>query len=421
MSFAGYSIHRCCYIGDIWAHIAKWLRYYTNFDNSPIPETNVWAWAAAIYAQAGAKIDENPEEYKKQIHETHKKLEDGNPELLNLRIKTRDLCMQTFQTYFDELGCNIGHVYYESDVEKPWIALVKEWEKQGIVRKSEGALIIDMNDVKLGIFVVLKSNGASLYSTKDLALAYRKEQDFSFDESIYIVATEQEHHFNQVFEGLRRAWYPAEKLHHLSYGMVVLPDGKMSSRKGNGVTYTQLRDMVLDATNTILMTKDNADTTKAKTIALAAIKFGMLLPDTHKEVVFDPHKAVSFEGETWPYLLYTVARLGSIITKAQEQFGIDTVWLSLTHCDLTQNHLRDIILSLLSFPDKIQEAASQRKPNIIARRCFDTAQLINHRYHHEKILTDRETASRLLPLVLFAKNVLTTWLDLLGIDTVETM
>jgi arginyl-tRNA synthetase len=205
MEYAGYTVHRCCYIGDIGAHIAKWIRYYTSFDRSPIPNTHINERAATIYAKAGEKINENPEIYKSQINETHKKLEDGDKELTELRIKTRDLCLETFKEYFQELDCNIGHIYLESEVEKPGIELVTEWEKKGIVKRSQGALIIDMEDVKLGVFVVLKSNGASLYSTKDLALAYRKEQDFTFDESIYIVATEQEHHFNQVFEALRRA------------------------------------------------------------------------------------------------------------------------------------------------------------------------------------------------------------------------
>lgn len=422
MEYAGYTVHRCCYIGDIGAHIAKWIRYYTTFDNSSIPTTNINERAAAIYAKAWKKIEENPELYKPQVHEIHKKLEDWDEKLTKLRIKTRDLCLETFKEYFRELDCNIGHIYLESDVEKAWIELVKEWEKKGIVRRSQGALIIDMEDVKLGIFVVLKSNGASLYATKDLALAYRKEKDFQFDESIYIVATEQEHHFNQVFEGLRRAWYPAHKLRHLSYGMVVLPDGKMSSRKGNTVTYTNLRDMVITVAHKIITKKNEANNDDlAKTIAMAAIKFGMLMPDTHKEIVFDPQKAVSFEGETWPYILYTVARLHSVIEKAQQEFCINPHNLSLTTAPLSAPHLRDLTLSLLSFPDKIQEAATQRKPTIIARRCFDTAQLINHRYHHEKILTDYQTASHLLPLVHFARDTLTTWLHLLGIKTVTKM
>ncbi len=148
----------------------------------------------------------------------------------------------------------------------------------------------------------MKSNGTSLYSTKDIALAYLKQQEYTFDKSLYIVATEQIHHFNQLFKTLELLGYTgAEKLEHISYGMVELASGKMSSRDGNIITYYDLRDRMLSQAEAIVSARDFAVEKKkaiASDVAFAAMKFDMLLQDAFKRIVFDMEKALSFEGET---------------------------------------------------------------------------------------------------------------------------
>ena len=227
----GHPLYRTSYMGDIGAHVAKWIRYYTNHYTGTLPTHDFTKWSGELYAAATTMVDENPE-CKDQIHAVQHALENGDEALLKIRKETRDLCIQDMKHIFKELDCRIDHDYYESDVEQIGIRMVKKLEADGIARYSEGAIIMDLAEQNLGVFLILKSNGTSLYSTKDIALAYRKSEDYKFDVSLYIVGAEQEHHFQQLFATLRIMGYPeADALHHLCYGLVTLPEGKMSSRK----------------------------------------------------------------------------------------------------------------------------------------------------------------------------------------------
>lgn len=169
--------------------------------------------------------------------------------------------------------------------------------------------------------MILKSNGASLYSTKDIALAYQKKADFpEYDTSLYVVGLEQEYHFQQLFKTLELIGFEHNKLKHISYGLVDLIDGKMSSRAGNVILYEDFRDGLLEKATEMVADRDLEESEKAeiaKQVAFGAMKFGMLLQDSEKGITFDKQKALSFEGETGPYLQYMGARISSILRKAE--------------------------------------------------------------------------------------------------------
>lgn len=415
---AGYTLHPVAYPGDIWAHVAKWIRYYLSFYKWELPTDNFWVRAWQLYSDATNKLDENPDLYKPQIEKLQKDLEDGDAELNKIRQDTRQKCLIDFQNIFAELWCDIQKRYYESDVEKPWIQKVQELLDSWIAQVGEWwAIIMDLEQYKLWIFLLLKSTGASLYSTKDIGLAYLKKQDFpNYTKSVYVVWSEQEYHFNQLFKTLELMWFPHDQLHHISYWLVDLKDGKMSSRAWNVILYTDLRDQLLQEAEKMVENR-NFDSQKksqiSRQVVFAAMKFDMLLPDTSKKILFDPQQALSFEWETWPYLQYTHARSCSLLKK----------WnLSLSKFDwseLTEDYEKDILIHLAQFGDYISKAAQEYKPNYVARYLLDLSKLFNSYYNNtNKKITDSNSA---LALVLSVKQVLKNWLSILGIEAPEEM
>lgn len=415
---AGYTVYSVAYPWDIGAHVAKWIRYYINFSKWEMPTDNFWVRAWNIYSDATKKVDENPEEYKLQIQKLQKDLEDWDKKLNDIRKITREKCLIDFQDIFAELWCNIQKRYYESDVEKPWIQKVQELLDSWIAKVGElWSIIMDLEEYKLWIFLLLKSTGASLYSTKDIGLAYLKKQDFpNYTKSVYVVGSEQEHHFNQLFKTLELMWFPHDQLHHISYWLVDLTDWKISSRAGNVILYTQLRDQLLKEAENMVQDRNFNSELKSKIarqVTFAAMKFDMLLPDTSKRIIFDPNQALSFEWETWPYVQYTHARSCSLLRKWDLNIS------DIDFSNITEDAERNIIIHLAQFSDYISKAAQEYKPNYIARYLLDLAKLFNYYYNNtDKRIIDSNSS---LAIVSAVRQVLSNWLSILGIEAPEEM
>lgn len=424
LEFAWYEVIRSAYGGDIGAHVAKWIWYYTNFTDQTYPsdpaEFGIWSWN--IYQEATRKIDENPEEYKEQIHETQRLLESWDDGLNTIWRETRELSIAWLQSAFDELWCKIERFYRESEVEQPGIEWVKKYledEKIKNIRMSEGAIIADLEEFDLWVFLLLKSNGTSLYSTKDIALIHLKESEYNFDTSLYVVATEQNHHFAQLFKTLELTWYDTTKLHHMWYELVELPDGKMSSRKGTVIPYHHWRDDAISTAKWLLGEREieNKDEV-ARMVAFAALKFSMLLQDTYKKIRLDMSTALSFEWETGPYLQYTYARCCSIMRKT------DTTDHTKSEFSLLdQDTERLLSLHLSEFPELIQKSANEYKPSLVARYVLELARMFNWYYQSTKIILedDKQTTQARLALVASVQQVLKSGLWLLWIEAPEKM
>ena len=351
-----------------------------------------------------------------------KALEDWDEKLVALWRQTRELCLEDMKHIFSELGTdNLDKWYYESDVEKPGIKIVNELLEKWIAKKSQWAVVMDLEEYDLWVFLLLKSTGASLYSTKDIALAYQKQQDFpEYDKSLYVVGLEQEHHFQQLFKTLELIGFDYDKLKHVSYALVDLVDAKMSSRAGNVVLYEDFRDDLLEKSRSMVATRDLPEEQKekiARDVAFAAMKFGMLLQDSEKGILFDKQQALSFEWETGPYLQYMYARMCSIFKKA----GVVTsnVDFSLLETDAEKN----LLLLLASFPELVQRSAEEYKPNVIARFALNLAKQFSSYYHQSKIYDEnnKELSCARLVLLQALQQALKNALILLGIETPESM
>ena len=283
-----------------------------------------------------------------------------------------------------------------------------------------------MSDKKLGFFMARKSDGSTPYITKDLALAKVKFNNFSIDRSIYVVGSEQIFHFKQLFYALEQMGFEqASQCYHLSYGLVVRPEGKMSSRAGNSITFLQLINIVVDEVNLYLdKYKEEWDKVRledtAHKLAVGAIKYGMLQADPNKEIVFDPKEWVSFEGNSGPYLMYSYARTQSILTKAREQ-GVES---SIEHLDLlTHETERDLMRHLYDFNQTALYACENYKPSTIANHLFFTCKAYNRFYNEVSVMkaeTENLRSARLALLNAFA-NTLKHGLYLLGITPPEKM
>lgn len=417
MTWAGYKVHGVSYPWDIWAHVAKWIWYFINFTDQKFPTEDFGVWAGKLYSEATTKVDENPDEYKAQIQKLQKDLEDWNPKLVEIWMESRERCLQDFREIFAELDCPIEKRYFEKDVEKPWIQKVKDMLDKWIAQIGEWwAIIIDLEMYDLWVFLLLKSTWASLYSTKDIGLAYQKKADFpNYSQSLYIVWSEQEHHFQQLFKTLEIIWFPYEQLHHISYWLVDLKDGKMSSRAGNVILYTELRDKLLAEAEKMMEWRNIPAEKKsqiAKSVAFAAMKFDMLLPDAGKKILFDSQAALSFEWETGPYLQYTHARCCSLLKK----WNLDVSNIDYSDFDEQEKW---ILIHLAQFQDFILKAAKEYRPNYVARYLLDLSKLFNSYYNTtSKKLVE---SNSWLSLVVSVKQVLANGLSILWIDAPEEM
>src|SRR3989338_4832878 len=381
LEFYGHNVIRVSYMGDVGAHVAKWILYFNKFYKGSIPKKNVSKWAGEIYTEATKKSD-GDEKYKEEINEVHKKLEEGDKKLVELWKKTRTLCLDDLYEIFDELGCKINKGFFESEVEKPGKKIVEGLVKNKLAEIDEDAIIMHLEEYNLGVFVLLKSNGASLYSTKDIALSYLE----------------------------------SKKLNHVSYGLVKLKEGKMSSREGNIILYEEFRDDLIKKVEEVM--KDRKLKNKKKVIgavSFGAMKFTMLNQDSNREIIFDSEKALSFDGETGPYTQYTYARICSILKKVK-------VGNKIKFSLLNSDEEKRIIKLLNEYPLVVEEAAMTYKPNLISRKLLDLCQAFNEYYHKYKVLDENEELRKARVLLIYCvKVVIGSGLGLLGIEAIEEM
>lgn len=431
-TYNGYQVIAANYIGDEGTHIAKCL---WGIDHYPHPleiekTENKAEWLGQRYVEANNKLIEASENDKAQINseisKILKEIENKSGKYFETWKKTRQYCLDDFNKIYKWLDIHFDHFFYESEVSEASQTIVQEYIEKGLFKEDQGAIGFDMQDKKLGFFMARKSDGTTLYITKDLALAKVKFNDFDIDRSIYVVGNEQNFHFKQLFYALEKMGFPqAEKCYHLSYGMVVRPDGKMSSRAGNSFTFLQLIHLVMAEINTYLEKYETKWTVEEKNdiahkLAVGAIKYGMLQADPHKEIIFDPKEWVSFEGNSGPYLMYSYARTQSILEKSFE-LGLTN---SFEHLDLlTHDSERDLMRHLYDFNQVAINACENYRPSTLANHLFFTCKAYNRFYTEVSVLKaeNKDLRSARLSLLQGFSETLKTGLYLLGITPPSKM
>ncbi len=415
---AGHTVVQANYSGDTGAHIAKWLWYYTTRDRSRIPEERIEEWIAGIYVRAVREIEERPE-LEEEVNEVLRRLESREDTQLNETYeKTRQLSIEAFKSIYDELHAHFDVWYFEGEVEKAAKAISRRLVREGIARVDDGATIVDLKEQGLGVWVLLRKDGTALYSAKDLALAERKFKEFHIDRNVYVVGHAQSLHFRQLFATLQLMRFPAaDKCYHLSFSEVRLPDGKMSSRTGRNLLYSEMREEIAKhATREVRVrhedwTGEQVARVVSK-VVVGALKWEMLAVSPGKVITFDPKRATRFEGETGPYVQYTYARACSILRKASGERGDGST--------LTQGKEQQLLRLLGGFPGVIARAAAEYQPSILANYTMMLAKAFNSFYHDCKVIGAENEKDR-VALVEATVKVLGSCLDLLAIDAPEVM
>jgi len=413
MEESGFKVVRANYQGDIGAHVAKVIWYLDKYKPEH-PKEHKGRWLGQIYQKANAVADDNREE----ISSVLQKLETGDRVLTSLWKKTRQWSLDDFSFFYNLVGVRFDHYFFESEMEKPGKKIVQELLDKGIAQHSQGAVIIDLG--KLGNFLLLKSDGTALYSTKDLALARIKFKKYRIGRSVYVVGAEQRLYFQQIFATLEKMGFSqAKKCVHVPFSLVNLMGGKISSREGELIYAEELvEDVIKDAEKEILQRHEKLSakevSARARKIGLAAVKFSFLYQDNNKEIIFDKKKSLSFEGETGPYIQYTYARMASIIRKAGRFSGVDFPEVN----DAEHN----IAVLLQGYRPAADEACRNYSPSAICKYLLGLCHTIN-RYYHETPVLKAEPGLRnaRLQLLSSAKGVLAAGMALLGIDTLESM
>ena len=415
---AGNKVARVNLFNDRGIHICKSMLAYQKLGNDAEPDKKSDHFVGDYYVKFAelAKQDENLEI---EAQEMLVKWEQGDEETLVLWKKMNGWAFEGFKETFRFLGIKHDRDYYESEIYQRGRDLVWQGLKDGIFEKREdGAVVIDLSAENLDEKVLLRPDGTSVYITQDLYLAKLKDEDYHYDDSLYIVGNEQDYHFQVLAAILKKIGF-TKKISHLSYGMIALPEGKMKSREGTVVDADNLVRELIDLAKEAILTRDGEVEEKdagrrAKNIALAAVRYKLLSANIFKNMVFNPKESLSFEGDTGPYLLYAYARANSILAKVPEAAGDYTDTATLEDAEFA------LVQKIAAFPDLLAYAAESRNPSLVAHYAYELAQIFNEFYHACPVANSENTNLR-LKLVEAFSVVLRRALNILGIEVLERM
>jgi arginyl-tRNA synthetase len=445
VEFAGFETIRATYPGDIGLGVITVVWAYNKFYKGQEPRGvhERGQWLLKIYIEATSllepKENETAEEkarreaYDAERREMLRKWDAGDPAVRALWLETREWSIEEFREILSMLDIEIDVWFFESEVDEPSKAIVNELLERGIAEdeRAEGGPVIVKIDEKLGLekekyrtAVILRSDGTTLYLTKDLALAKVKFEQYKVDRSIYVVDNRQSLHFQQAFKILELWGFPqAEKCFHLAYGFISLPEGTMSARKGRVALFKDVADEAERRALAAMTerTPEMSNTLRiqiARQIGLGALAYTMLSVDNNKDIIFDVNDALSFDGRTAPYIQNAYVRANSILRKAG---GVPSEEVLFEH-DLN-SHEVELIDLISRFPDTVEQAASEYRPLVVANYAYDLANVF-HSFYHSVPVIQAETAevqAIRLRLVAAARQVLANALRLLVIQAPEVM
>lgn len=361
-----------------------------------------------------------------EAQEMLRKWEAGDAETLSLWEMMNSWVYEGFNETYKRLGISFDKIYYESDTYSIGKKIVEEGLKAGIFyQKEDGSIWVDLTSDNLDQKLLLRSDGTSVYITQDLGCAELRYQEFSPQKMIYVVGNEQNYHFEvlqHILQRLGKAY--ADKIFHLSYGMVDLPEGKMKSREGTVVDADDLIDEMVSTAREITLelgkTSDLGENEAQKLfsmIGLAALKYFILKVDPKKNILFNPAESIDFDGNTGPFIQYTHARIRSVLRKANQWSFSPTEKINLLKEE------KEILKLLYEFPFVIEQSAKGLDPSQIANFAYELARTYNQFYHNLSILHEPDEQRMITRLALsqFTAQVIRISLHLLGIEVPEQM
>ncbi len=418
----GHIVYPVNIVNDRGIHICQSMVAYIKWGNNKLPDKKGDHFVGDYYVLFSQKSKDDPD-LMKEAQQMLYKWEMKDPEVLKLWKKMNAWVLEGFKETYQRFGISFDKEYYESELYERGKEVAFAGLNQSIfIRDDHKNIVAPLEWAGLPNKVIVRADGTSVYITQDLYLAEQRYKDYHYDQSIYVVASEQNLHFKQLFKIIELLKRPfAGKLYHLGYGLVHLPSGRMKSREGTVIDADDIMDEMssLAAKEVEIRYPQLAKKEKkrrAELISLAAIKFFMLKTDPIKDIVFNPKESLTFEGETGPYLQYSYARASSLLRKA----GV--VRAAADYYQLTEPIEQNILVILSQYQDQLKEAAVHYKPHLLCRYLLDLAQLFNEFYQKIRVISeDKKVMKARLNLVQGVRQVLANGLLNLGIDTLEEM
>ncbi|MBY0542982.1 MAG: arginine--tRNA ligase [Sphingobacteriaceae bacterium] len=444
----GYEVYKVNLVNDRGIHICKSMLAWEKWGNGETPDTSglkgdhlVGKYYVIFDKEYKKEIEalitqgQTEDEAKKNaplIKEAQAMLlawEAGDDAVISLWKKMNGWVYDGFAVSYKNLGVDFDKYYYESNTYLLGKDTVDEGLEKGVFfKKEDGSVWIDLTADGLDQKLVLRADGTSVYITQDLGTAQMKYDDFKMDQSIYVVGNEQDYHFKVLFlilEKLGKSW--AKGLHHLSYGMVDLPSGKMKSREGTVVDADDLVAEMIDTakqkTEALGKINDFSEEEKQElyyNIGLGALKYFLLKVEPKKRLLFDPSESIDFQGNTGPFIQYTYARIKSLLSKANYQLKVGGEQLSV---DLSATEL-EMIMLLANYPTELSNAAKAYSPAFLANYLYEVAKLFNKFYHEVPPIVKEENEAlkqHRLNICKITADVLKAGTAILGINVPERM
>jgi arginyl-tRNA synthetase len=432
----GHNVIKGILVNDRGVHICKSMLAWKKWGNNETPESAKMKGDHFIgkwYVRYAVEVEKNPE-LEKEVQEMLQKWEAGDAETLKLWKTMNEWVYAGFQETYEKFGLKFDEFFHESETYKLGKDIIEAGLRKNVFRRDEnGAVVFDLPESEFGKdeqgenkkTTVLRADGTSVYITQDLGTAVTRAEKFKLDKMIYVVGNEQNFHFQVLFKILQSLGYAFTKnLHHLSYAMVNLPDGKMKSREGKVVDTDNL---ILEVEKIVAEEVGKRDAKiseeekkeRAKIIAVGAIKFYLLRVKPSQSIAFDPKESVAIDGFTGPYCQYAYARISGIIRNLKDSDFQGEIDFSL----LGNLDERTLLKRITKFPEEIEKAALELNPLRVVTSVYETAQAFNLFYNNNKVL-DPENEKLSIARLELAKAtavVLKRGLNILGIETLERM
>ncbi|MGY3766284.1 arginine--tRNA ligase [Vagococcus vulneris] len=407
------------HLGDWGTQFGKLIVAYKKWgDEEKIRETPI-AELLKLYVRFHEEAEEHPE-LEEEGRRWFKKLEEGDPEAVELWKWFSEESLKEFQGVYDMLGITFDSYNGESFYNDKMDAIVEMLNEKGLLVSDQGADIVSLEKYDLNPALIRKSDGATLYMTRDLAAAVYRNDTYDFAESLYVVGNEQSIHFKQLKAVLKEMGFDwADNIHHIPFGLITSGGKKLSTRKGNVILLKEVLNEAVAATKAQIMEKnpdlENKDEV-AHQVGVGAVVFHDLKNDRLNSFDFNLNEIIQFEGETGPYVQYTRTRCESILRKADWQEPQAADVLALNDVDSWE-----VIKLLGNFPDKVMEAYRKYEPSVIAKYLLDVSQKFNKYYSKHKVLADDTQKESRLALVYSVSVVIKEGLRLLGIQSPDQM
>lgn len=420
--FLGYDVQSLNHLGDWGTQFGKLISAYKRWGDAKLIEKDPINELLKIYVKFHEEAEKDPS-LEDEAREYFKKLEDGDAETTELWKYFKDQSLVEFKRVYDMLGVSFdsynGEAFYSDKMDEV-VEMLREAE---ILTESEGAQVVDLSDMNMPPCIILKSDGATIYATRDIAAALYRHRTYNFDKNIYVVGLPQSLHFRQIFETMKRAgWEWSKDCHHVGFGLVKLPGKSMSTRHGDVVFLEDVLNESIEKTRSIIENNganvDDIDDVSKK-IGIGAILYTFLKNSREKDIVFSWDTMLDFDGESAPYCMYGYARGKSILRRAE---GID-----YSNADLTKAVSDDaytLVKLINSFGDAVADAADKNEPFYVNRYVTGLVKAFNKFYNTNPIMrddVDEDTKKARLAIVDATCTVIKSALYLLGIEVVESM